>query len=400
MSVSHNVTSLSHGAGEVGEEFDVTSLLDALGQVEDRRSRRGRVYGLVFVLAASLVAVLAGASNFRQIADQVADFPQSLLRKLGGPWCWFREMFRWPGKDTIHRVLTDVDAATLDLVMGAWLQERVNRDQDGLLRLAIDGKVLRGAWTDDNDQFTLFSAMAHQDAVTVAQVQVSPDTNEITQVKALLDGVSAHDGDRVVVTMDAVHTQRATAEYLVAERGFDYVMTAKNNQPTLLESVFATVVPLVKNRPDHVVRERAHGRINQWSTWITDAGGIDFPHVRQAGCIRREVFALDGQRVSKEYAWIITSSTPEHTCAADLHEYVRGHWRIENKSHYVRDTTWHEDAHQAHTGSGPQVMATLRNLAAGLLRLNGHHAIRQTTEWISRDRNRALSLIATQRNQP
>lgn len=395
MSVSHDFTSSSHPAGEAGEELDIASLLNALGEVEDRRSPQGKVYGLVFVLAASLVAVLAGASNFRQIADQVADFPQSLLRKLGGTWCWFREMFRWPSKDTIRRVLTDIDAAALDLVIGAWLQERVNRDQDGLLRLAIDGKVLRGAWTDENDQFTLFSAMVHQDGVTVAQVQVSADTNEITQVKALLDGVSAQDGDRVVVTMDAAHTQRATAEYLVTERGFDYMMTTKGNQQTLLESVFTTVAPLVKTPPDHVVRERAHGRINQWSTWITNAEDIDFPHACQTGCIRREVFALDGQRVSKEYAWIITSSTPEQTCAADLHDYVRGHWGIENKSHYVRDTTWHEDAHQAHTGSGPQAMATLRNLAAGLLRLNGHHTIRKATEWISRDRNRALPLIAT-----
>jgi hypothetical protein len=198
VSVSHDFTSSSHPAGEAGEELDIASLLNALGEVEDRRSPQGKVYGLVFVLAASLVAVLAGASNFRQIADQVADFPQPVLRKLGGTWCWFREMFRWPSKDTIRRVLTDIDAAALDLVIGAWLQERVNRDQDGLLRLAIDGKVLRGAWTDENDQFTLFSAMVHQDGVTVAQVQVSADTNEITQVKALLDGVSAQDGDRVV----------------------------------------------------------------------------------------------------------------------------------------------------------------------------------------------------------
>jgi hypothetical protein len=58
-----------------------------LGQVVDRRSPRGKVYGLVFVLAASLVATLAGATDFQSIADQVAEFPQSLLRKLGGVWC-------------------------------------------------------------------------------------------------------------------------------------------------------------------------------------------------------------------------------------------------------------------------------------------------------------------------
>jgi len=205
MSVSHDFTSSSHSAGEAGEEFDITSLLDALGEVEDRRSPRGRVYGLVFVLAASLVAVLAGASNFRQIADQVADFPRSLLRKLGGTWCWFRKMFRWPSKDTIRRVLTDIDAAALDLAIGTWLQERVTRDQDGLLRLAIDGKVLRGAWTDDNDQFTLFSAMVHQDAVTVAQVQVSAETNEITQVKELMENVFASIESGVMIVWFELH---------------------------------------------------------------------------------------------------------------------------------------------------------------------------------------------------
>lgn len=79
-------------------------------------------------------------------------------------------------------MLTDIDAAALDRAMGAWLHKRVPRDPGGLLRLAIDGKVLRGAWTDDNDQFTLFSAMVHHHSVTVAQLQVPAGTNETTQV--------------------------------------------------------------------------------------------------------------------------------------------------------------------------------------------------------------------------
>lgn len=395
MTVSHDPVLPYRPAGDDGEEFDITSLLNVLGQVADRRGPRGRVYGLTFILAASLVAVLAGAKDFRSIADQVADFPQSLLRKLGGVWCRFVGMFRTPSRHTIRRALSDIDAAALDLAVGSWLRERVRGDSGGLLRLAIDGKVLRGAWTDENDRFTLFSAMVHREGLTVAQVQVPADTNEITQVKALLEGVTARTGERVVVTMDAAHTQRETAEHIVAERGFEYVMTCKGNQPTLLRSVFEKVVPLLKATADHVVKERAHGRINQWSTWVTDADGIDFPCARQTGCIRREVFTLDGQLTSKEYAWIITSSGPEHTSAVDLHDHVRGHWGIENMSHYVRDTTWREDAHQAHTGSGPQVMATLRNLAAGLLRINGCHAIKRSTESICRDRTRALPLLAT-----
>lgn len=375
------------------DECDITSLLEVLGKVTDPRSTQGRIYDLVFILAVSLVAVLAGASNFRQIGDQVADLPQSLLRKLGAKWCYFRGMFGWPSESTLRRVLENIDADQLDLLVGAWLRKRARRDADGMMVLAIDGKVLRGAWTDENDQFTLFSAMIHGVGVTVAQVHVPAGTNEITQVKTLLAGVEGRAGEPVVVTMDAAHTQRETADHIVAGCGFDYVMTVKGNQQKLLAAVFERCLPLLKNDPDHVVEERGHGRINRWSTWITDARGIDFPHVRQVASIRREVFNLAGDRISKEYAWIVTSSA--EATAGDLHEHVRKHWGIENKSHHVRDTTWREDAHQAYIGSGPQVMATLRNIATGLLRVNGFNLIKETTEWICRDRIRVLPLLVT-----
>ncbi len=380
-------------------DCDISSLLGMLGSVPDRRKTRGRVHEMVFVLAVSLVAVLAGASNFRQVGDQAADLPQSLLRVLGARWCHFRGAFRWPSERTIRRVLGSVDPDVLDGATGAWLRRaavvdtRASSDAGGGLVLAIDGKVLRGSWTDENGKFTLFSAMVHQVGVTVAQVEVPAGTNEITQVKSLLETVSVSEGERVVVTADAAHTQRDTAAYLKGERGFNYVLQAKGNQPKLLGAVFEKVAPLLRSAPDHVVMERAHGRVNQWETWVTDAAGIDFPHVEQVGCIRRKVFTLGGDCVSKEHAWILTSSTEADAQA--LHVFVRNHWGIENKSHYVRDTTWHEDAHQAYAGNEPRAMATIRNLAVGLFRLNGHQKIKEATEWIARDRHRALPLLAT-----
>jgi predicted transposase YbfD/YdcC len=392
VSVCHCSSSLSNADDSTEQECDISSLLEALGTVTDRRSRRGRMYGLVFLLAASLVAVLAGATNFRQIRDQIADFPQSLLAKLGAKWCHFRRVFGWPSERTMRRVLENIDADELDRVVGAWLRHNV-RDDGGALVLAVDGKVLRGAWTGENQMFTLFSAMIHGTGVTVAQVAVPADTNEITQVEALLDTIPDEPERRVVVTMDAAHTQKDTAEYLAGKRGFDYFLTVKGNQPSLQDSVIKTILPTLENDPGHVVTERSRGRINQWKTWTTDAAGIAFPHVQQVACIRRDEFALDGTWISKEHALIVTSS--ENTAPAEVHTHVRQHWGIENKSHHVRDTTWREDAQQVYTGSGPQVMATLRNTAAGLLRLNGFTKIKETTEWIARDRKRALPLLAT-----
>lgn len=374
---------------------DISSLLEMLEQVPDRRKPRGKQYRLSFILAVSLVATLAGASSFRQIRDQVADLPQPLLQKLGGSWCFFRCRFGYPSERTIRRVLEDIDAAALDRIVGAWLRSVVRRGADGVLALALDGKVVKGAWTDEHGQFTLFSALLHGEAVTIGQVQVPADTNEITQVKALLEATPVQDGEDVVVTIDAAHTQRETADYLKGSRGFDYIMTVKGNQPNLLKAVFDTCQPLLQNAPDHVVEEYDRGQLRRWETWIIDATGIDVPHIKQAGCIRRTTISPTGDCLRKEYAWPITSGTATTITAADLHTHVRGHWSIENKSHYPRDVTWREDAQQIYTGSGPQVLATLRNLALGLFRLNGINKIKETTEWIGRDRNRALPLLVT-----
>jgi hypothetical protein len=122
----------------------------------------------------------------------------------------------------------------------------------------------------------------------------------------------------------------------------------------LLNSVHAAILPALASAPDHVVEERGHGRISRWETWTADAAGINFPHIHQVACIRRNEFTLGRVRISREYAWIVTSS--DTATAADIHTRVRRHWGIENKSHHVRDTTWQEDAQQTYTGSGPQVI--------------------------------------------
>lgn len=223
-----------------------------------------------------------------------------------------------------------------------------------------------------------------------------PDaTTEITQLDTLLEGLPpVPDHTRVMITIDAAHTQRASAEHVHA-RGFDYLMTIKGNQPTLQKEILDHCRPLVATAPAHIVEERAHGRINRWSTWMADATGIDFPHAAQVGCIRRDVLGLDGIALSKEFALVLTSSPAEYTSPADLHTHVRQHWGIENKSHWVRDMTWREDDHQAWVGNGPHTMAILRNLALGLFRLNNINKVKEMTEAIRRDRARALPLLAT-----
>ena len=96
---------------------------------------------------------------------------------------------------------------------------------------------------------------------------------------------------------------------------------------------------------------------------------------------------------SREVAYFVTSLSPREASVQELAELIRGHWSIENCSHDVRDVTFREDLSTTRTRGGPQVMATLRNLAISLFRRAGHTNIAQTLLWFGRNAERSLDLI-------
>ncbi len=89
----------------------------------------------------------------------------------------------------------------------------------------------------------------------------------------------------------------------------------------------------------------------------------------------------------------MSSLTQQKASAADLLRHVRGHWEIENRLHYVRDVTFDEDRSQVRRGSGPQMMASLRNLAISLLRMAGATNIASATRHLGRRSDKALRLL-------
>jgi Transposase DDE domain len=97
-------------------------------------------------------------------------------------------------------------------------------------------------------------------------------------------------------------------------------------------------------------------------------GYLDWPGVAQVGLLERTITA--GGEVTVEVQPLITSVPRERADAATLLGWMRGHWGIENRLHYVRDVTMGEDANRTRSGSGPQVLAALRNLAITKLRFD------------------------------
>jgi predicted transposase YbfD/YdcC len=117
--------------------------------------------------------------------------------------------------------------------------------------------------------------------------------------------------------------------------------------------------------------DKGHGRRERRTLKATTALNeyLDWPGVAQVGQVESEV-VKDG-KITQETRYFITSVSRSVADAGQLLKWARGHWSIENRSHYVRDVTMGEDSSRIRKRSGPQVMAAMRNATIGFLRTIG-----------------------------
>jgi predicted transposase YbfD/YdcC len=317
-----------------------------------------------------------------------ADAPQPVLAALGVRGDPLRGVYRPPGEATVRRVLARVDPDALDLVLGRWLADQQPPPAWSARRaVAVDGKTLRGSGHHPNPQVHLLAAMDHTSRAVLAQADVDDKTNEIARFRPLLDGLDLND---TVITADALHTQREHAEWLVAAKHAAYLLIVKGNQPTLHQQL--KVLPW-RDIPiaDHT-RDRGHGRAEIRRLQVTTVAGLDFPHAAQAIRITRRVRPLTSRRWRTVTVSAVTSLTAAQASPGRLADWIRGHWGIE-ALHHIRDTTFAEDASQVRTGNAPRAMASLRNLAIGILRLHGYRNIAGALRRNARDPTRPLVLL-------
>lgn len=171
----------------------------------------------------------------------------------------------------------------------------------------------------------------------------------------------------------------------------------KDNQPTLAARIVSE--PWMEKRPNAVEQNRGHGRIEKRTVRVLpvpeDAPLAGFPSARQMIMITRERTTLQGTSLGAlEVAFAITDLSRQQASPRDLAQMVRGHWCIENGLHWVRDVTYGEDHSRVRTGSGPRVMASLRNLAISIHRLDGEKNMRHATRACCQNSRRAFALLA------
>jgi predicted transposase YbfD/YdcC len=298
---------------------------------------------------------------------------------------------RRPSEAMIRRLLQALDPDVLATAIGTWLGARIPVPPLGARQaIAVDGKTLRGSRTGDTAARHVLAAADQKTGVVLASTGVDGRTNEITRFGPLLDQLG--DLRDTVMTADALRCQREHVIYL-AERGAHWILTVKGNQ----HSLHAQLAALPWQAVPDVDRDtaRGHGRREIRTLKILSvATGIGFPNAAQAMRIRRRRRRLDQpKRFTTETVYAITDLRVHEARPAQLAAWIRGHWSIENKVHWVRDGTYDEDRSQIRTGTGPQVMATLRNAAIGALRTAGVTNIAAANRHHARDSNRPLALL-------
>jgi predicted transposase YbfD/YdcC len=314
-------------------------LIEVLAEIPDVRSKQGQRHPLAAILALVCSALLCGYRSYTAMAEWGRNYGARLTHALG----FTRQP---PCAATLHTVLRGVDREELEANLGAWAEELLAAtpaSPAAIEGIAVDGKTLRGSQKQGAPGAHLLSALGHRLGLTLAQQAVADKTNEIPVVLELLRQVVL---EGRVVTMDALLTQRAIAQQIVAAGG-NYVMVVKENQPQLREdiaTVFALPPIVGETRTVAETVDCGHGRIEQRRLHASDVlvGYSDWPGLAQVFQLERQVITKKTGAVREEVVAGVTSLPLAHADAARLLRLVRGHWHIESAPQAHRKEAWYK----------------------------------------------------------
>ena len=371
-------------------------LVEALQAVPDpRRQCQDLRHPLVDVLVVGFCGVLCGCDDFVEI-EELGRSKEDLFRR-------FLELPHGvPSHDTFRRVFQAVSPQALQDSLIRWLQgvRQAAEPAEGEV-IAIDGKALRRTFDRARGlgALHLVSAWATANGLTLGQVAVGAESNEVTAIPRLLELL---DLKGCVVTIDAAGCQKDIAGQIVA-KGADYVLALKENQPTLYEQVSDHFLERLGGagrggelRHQRQVEE-GHGRTETREVFVGSATEAMRGSGAWAGLasvvlvIRRCTDHATGQ-TSDEVRYFISSLPAK---VKRLASAVRRHWGSENGLHWVLDVAFNEDRVRQRDRNGAENLALLNRLAVSLLRQDktvkaGVKCKRKTAGW---DDNYLLHLL-------
>lgn len=325
--------------------------------------RRKTLYPLVNVVTIAVCAVICGADDFVAIAlwaNTRRKWLETFLDLSAGI----------PSHDRFNAIFAALKPAEFEKCLLSWITAL--HEITGGQVVALDGKELRRSFDKASSKaaIQMVSAWATANHISLGQVIVDADSNEITAIPKLLEIL---DLSGCLVTIDAIGCQTEIAQSIVDQQA-DYVLAVKGNQPTLhdgikrffeehLEDDFARV-----KVSRHTTNEKGHGRLASRSYYVC-AVPENLPDRARWSKLRAIGVAIsDTQRAGKNSCQVRYYILSKQLSAKRFAAAVRGHWGIENSLHWQLDVAFGEDQSRLRQGHADANFSLLRRTALSLLK--------------------------------
>lgn len=376
------------------------TFLSHFKNLEDPRNNNHRNFHhkLEDIFIITILAVICGADNWAEI-ERFGLAKQNWLET-------FLELpYGMPSHDTFSRVFAALNPECFEKCFNEWVNSLdINLKQE---IIALDGKTLRGSGNKRKGDAALHmvSAWATKSRLMLAQVKTEKKSNEITAIPKLLDML---DVEGATVTIDAMGCQTEIAKKIIS-KGADYVLSLKENQPTLYQNVCSIFAKAEEGEKKYkkmlhlrrVEKVHDHGRIETRRYTLISARDPLLFELRWHGLKglgKVDVVRTTNGQVERSTRYFITSLNYEKI---DLFkEAVRKHWQIEVDLHWSLDVGFREDLNQARIGHSAHNLATVRRIALNLLKQekthkNGIACRRKTAGW---DHSYLLKVLSAGKN--
>jgi len=380
---------MESGAVDCGALNESIVFLDHFAELRDPRQQGKVLYPLAEVLLLCLLAVLAGAETFVDIAlfgEKKLHLLRRLLPYVNGT----------PPHDRLGEIFAALDAEAFQRCFVSWVAAITNIPAE---IIAIDGKTSRRSYTKKgaNDAIHIVSAFAARQRLVLAQTKVEEKSNEIVAIPKLLAMLSLQGA---IVTIDAIGCQKEIAKQIV-DKGADYVLALKGNQGTLRADVelFAAEQKANGFKDTTVSRHETvdgdHGRVETRKyTVLHDISWLKERHnwPGLSSIVMVESTRETGPKIETETRFYIASL---QDTADQIATAVRTHWAIENSLHWVMDMVFRDDDCRVREGNAAANFVTLKHMAHNLARRGpGNMSIRARRKAAAWDDEYLLSLAA------
>jgi len=352
----------------------MNSLIEYLKKVKDFRHLKGQRHPLWLILLIVILGLMAGHLRYRDL-EAFAISQQHLWTKYfsisgGGV----------PSYSTIRRVMIGVDVDSLIEVFNQWASD-LTATQDDSEWLAIDGKSLKSTLqhysSHQQDFISIISLFCQKNGLVL---HLNKMQNKKRSEIGIVQDIARDSGlTNKVLTGDALHCQKKTVQ-LITEGNNDYLIAVKKNQLTLynyLEHQATTTIPSSQK----ITEDTSHGRkITRTVSVFPVVEPVSKEWANSQNFIRVQ---RSGHRGGKSYHQTAYYLSSRHESAEVFGEKIRGHWRIENQLHWVKDVIFQEDNSPLHQFGAATNFSILSTIAMNLFRLLGFLSITEGRRWLS-----------------